>query len=239
MTHDAGAHSMGQHYLLLGLQAAKQAGPDGTGIGGHLMNCLARQANHLGHPEDALDLVQAAQYGTRKLRSGRLRALLCSLEARSHAVLGHTDEMARANGAAEQALADDNTEITPGWAAWFDLAEFRVTAGVCELIAAEHNPARARNAITLIERGRPARRTGTQPRLRPDRPAVAHVRADQPEAADTATAAALTLMGTTTSTRVGDRLRELDAELADGPRTTVTADSRARIHATLHPPYNG
>ncbi|MFJ2096754.1 hypothetical protein [Streptomyces sp. EN16] len=237
MTHDAGAHSMGQHYLLLGLQAAKQAGPDGTGIGGHLMNCLARQANHLGHPEDALDLVQAAQYGTRKLRSGRLRALLCSLEARSHAVLGHTDEMARANGAAEQALADDNTEITPGWAAWFDLAEFRVTAGVCELIAAEHNPARARNAITLIERGTAERvrsRAFDQIAL-----ARAHVRANQPEAADTATAAALTLMGTTTSTRVGDRLRELDAELADGPRTAVTADSRARIHATLHPPYNG
>ncbi|WP_405191703.1 transcriptional regulator [Streptomyces anulatus] len=237
MTHDAGAHSAGQHYLLLGLQAAKQAGPDGAGIGGHLMNCLARQANHLGHPEDALDLVQAAQYGTRKLRSGRLRALLCSLEARSHAVLGHTAEMTRANGAAEQALADDNTGITPGWAAWFDLAEFRVTAGVCELIAAEHDPDRAAKAITLIERGtadRPAERVRSRAF---DQIALAraHVRADQPEAADTATAAALTLMGTTTSTRVGDRLRELDAELADGTRTAATADSRARIHATLHP----
>ncbi|MEV6439615.1 hypothetical protein [Streptomyces anulatus] len=149
--------------------------------------------------------------------------------------------MARANGAAEQALADENTEITPGWAAWFDLAEFRVTAGVCELIAAEHNPARAGNAVTLIERGtadRPAERVRSRAF---DQIALAraHVRADQPEAADTATAAALTLMGTTTSTRVGDRLRELDAELADGPRTAVTADSRARIHATLHPPYNG
>ncbi|MFH8873719.1 hypothetical protein [Streptomyces griseus] len=201
------------------------------------MNCLARQANHLRHPEDALELVQAAQYGTRKLRSGRLRALLSSLEARSHAVLGHTDEMTRANRAAEQNLADDNTETTPGWAAWFDLAEFRVTAGVCELIAAEHNPARAGNAITLIEHGtadRPAERVRSRAF---DQIARAHVRAGQPEAADTATAAALTLMGTTTSTRVGDRLRELDAELADGPRTAVTADSRARIHATLHPPY--
>ncbi|MFD5977480.1 transcriptional regulator [Streptomyces bacillaris] len=237
MTHDAGAHSMGQHYLLLGLQAAKQAGGDGAGIGGHLMNCLARQANHLGHPEDALDLVQAAQYGTRKLRSGPLRALLCSLEARSHAVLGHTDEMARANGAAEQALFEDTSATTPCWAAWFDLAEFRVTAGVCEFIAAEHDPARAGNAITLIEHGtsgRPAERVRSRAF---DQIALAraHLRADQPEATEFATTTALNLMGSITSTRVGDRLHELDAELAKAPETSATIQSRARIHATLQP----
>ncbi|MEU5331409.1 transcriptional regulator [Streptomyces parvus] len=236
MTHDAGAHADAQNYLLLGLQAAKQAGPDGAGIGGHLMNCLARQANHLGHAEDALDLAQAAQYGTRKLRPGRLRALLCSLEARSHAVLGHIDEMTRANGAAEQALADETTETAPGWAAWFDLAEFQVTSGVCEFIAAEHAPARAANAITLIERGtadRPAERVRSRAF---DQIALAraHVRADQPEAAASATATALTLMGTITSTRVGDRLRELDAELHAAPGTPATADSRTRIHTALH-----
>ncbi|MBD2829886.1 transcriptional regulator [Streptomyces globisporus] len=234
MTHDAGAHSTGQHYLILGLQAAKQAGPDGAGIGGHLMNCLARQANHLGHPEDALDLVQAAQYGTRKLRPGRLRALLCSLEARSHAALGHIGEMTRANGAAEHALTDD-TGQAPSWAAWFDLAEYRVTAGVCELIAAEHDPARAANAITLIEQG-----TATRPpeRVRSrafDQIALAraHIRAGQPDAADAVTTTALTLMGTITSTRVGDRLRELDAELAHVPDASATADSRARIREAL------
>lgn len=237
MTHDAGAHAHAQHYLLLGLQAAKQAGPDGAGIGGHLMNCLARQANHLGHAEDALDLVQAAQYGTRKLRPGRLKALLCSLEARSHAVLGHIDDMTRANGAAEQALADDDTETTPGWAAWFDPAEYRVTVGVCEFIAAEYAPDRAGNAITLIERGtadRPAERVRSRAF---DQIALAraHVRADQPEAAATATTNALTLMGSITSTRVGDRLRELDDELAAAPSTSATKDSRARIHDALQP----
>ncbi|WP_330334791.1 transcriptional regulator [Streptomyces sp. NBC_00536] len=237
MTHDAGAHADAQNYLLLGLQAAKQAGRDGAGIGGHLMNCLARQANHLGRTDDALDLVQAAQYGTRKLRSGRLRALLCSLEARSHAALGHIDEMTRANGAAEQALADEDTATTPGWAAWFDLAEFRVTAGVCEFEAAEYAPDRVGNAITLIERGtaeRPAERVRSRAF---DQIALAraHVRADEPEAADTATAAALNLMGTITSTRVSDRLRELDTELGTAPGGTVTADSRARIRAALQP----
>ncbi|MFD9537766.1 transcriptional regulator [Streptomyces sp. NPDC060010] len=237
MTHDAGAHADAQHYLLLGLQAAKQAGRDGAGIGGHLMNCLARQANHLGRTEDALELVQAAQYATRRLRPGRLRALLCSLEARSHAVLGHLDEMTRATGAAEQALADDDPATTPGWAAWFDHAEFRVTAGVCEYEAAKHAPDRIGHAITLIEQGTADRTTGRVRSRAFDQIALAraHVRAGQPEAAAATTDTALTLMGNITSTRVGDRLRELDAELAAAPGTSATADSRARIHAALQP----
>ncbi|MFE4665007.1 hypothetical protein ACFRI7_20630 [Streptomyces sp. NPDC056716] len=40
-------------------------------------------------------------------------------------------------------------------------------------------------------------------------------------------------MGTITSTRVGDRLRELDTELATAPGVTITADSRARLRALL------
>lgn len=237
MTHDAGAHADAQNYLLLGLQAAKQAGPGGAGIGGHLMNCLARQANHLGRTDDALDLVQAAQYGTRKLRSGRLRALLCSLEARSHAALGHIEEMTRATGAAEQALADEDTTTTPGWAAWFDLAEFRVTAGVCEFEAAEHAPGRIGNAINLIAQGTTDRPTDRVRSRAFDQIALAraYVRADEPEAASTATAAALNLMGTITSTRVGDRLRELDIELGTAPKVAAMADSRARIRAALQP----
>lgn len=239
MTHDAGADAIGQRYLLLGLQAAKQAGHGGAGIGG--LNCLARQANHLGHPEDALDLVQAAQYGTRKPRSGRLRARLCSLEARAHADLGHTREMTRANGAAEHALTDDSTEPTPSWAARFDLAEFRVTAGVCEFIAAEHDAAGAGNAITLIEQGTAARPTERVRSRAFDQiaRARAYVRAGQPVAADATTTMALTLMGTITSARVGDRLHELDTELADAPDTSATADSRARSRGALPPSTPG
>ena len=65
--------------------------------------------------------------------------------------------------------------------------------------------------------------------------ARAHVRADQPEAAAASTGTALTLMGTITSTRVGDRLRELDAELAAAPAASATSESRARIQDALQP----
>ncbi|GAA2485568.1 hypothetical protein [Streptomyces gobitricini] len=237
MTHDAGVHDNAQHYLLLGLQAAKQAGRHGAGIGGHLLNCLARQANHLGHAEDALELVQAAQYGTRKLPPGRLRALLCSLEARCHAVLGNVEDMQRATTAAETALNSDAGTPTPSWAAWFDAAEFHVTAGVCEFIAAEHAPARAERAIDLITSGTVRRPTERVRSRAFDQIALAraYVRAGQPEAADTATGKALTLMGAVNSTRVGDRLRELHAELSTAPLGGATADSRERIHAALQP----
>ncbi|WP_079149907.1 hypothetical protein [Streptomyces agglomeratus] len=235
MTHDAGEHADAQRYLVLGLKAAKQAGPDGAGIGGHLLNCLARQANHLGHAADALELVQAAQYGTRKMPAGRLRALLFSLEARCHAVLGNVSLMVRATAAAESALSDEPGEPTPSWAAWFDTAEYHVTAGVCEFIAAEHDPSRAERAVALITEGtqhRPAERVRSSAF---DQIALAraYVRARLPEAAEIATATALTLMGEVTSTRVGDRLRELDTELAAAPPTAVITDSRDRIRAAL------
>ncbi|MBB5122862.1 transcriptional regulator [Streptomyces eurocidicus] len=235
MTHDVGRHAEAQHYFLLGLQAAKQAGPAGAGIAGHLLNCLSRQANHLGRAEDALELVQAAQYGTRKLPPGRLRALLCTLEARCHAVLGHLPESARAIGTAADALATDQGDPVPSWAAWFDSAEYQVTAGVCESIAATHDTRHATRAIELIEAGteqRPADRIRSRAF---DHIALARaqVQAGQLEAADHTTATALELLGRVNSTRVTDRLRELDTELAATGARAAT-ETRERIRATLN-----
>ncbi|MEU2514497.1 transcriptional regulator [Streptomyces syringium] len=232
MTHDVGRHAESQHYFLLGLQAAKQAGPVGAGIAGHLLNCLSRQANHLGRAEDALELVQAAQYGTRKLPPGRLRAFLCTLEARCHAVLGNLPESARAIGTADDALATDRGEPVPAYATWFDDAEYKVTAGVCESIAATHDARHAAHAIDLIEAGtaqRPAERVRSRAF---DHIALARaqVQAGQLEAADHTTATALDLLGRVTSTRVTDRLHELDTELAAiGARTATETRERIRV----------
>ncbi|MGI5526784.1 transcriptional regulator [Streptomyces syringium] len=236
MTHDVGRHAESQHYFLLGLQAAKQAGPAGAGIAGHLLNCLSRQANHLGRAEDALELVQAAQYGTRKIPPGRLRAFLCTLEARCHAVLGHLPEATRAIGIADDALAADRSEPVPSWAAWFDDAEYQITAGVCESIAATHNPRHATRAIELIKAGtaqRPAERIRSRAF---DHIALARaqVQAHQLEAADHTTATALDLLGRVNSTRVTDRLRELDTELAVTGAKAAT-ETRERIRAAISP----
>ncbi|MED7947343.1 transcriptional regulator [Streptomyces sp. BE303] len=231
MTHDVGRHAEAQHYLLLGLQAAKAAGPAGAAIAGHLLNCLARQANHLRRPTDALELVQAGMYGTRKLPADRLRAVLAILEARCHATLGDLPAAQRSIATAEHAL--DNDTEPPTWVLWFDRAEYEVTVGVCELIAAEHDADRARNAITSIEAGtalRPAERTRSRAF---DQIALAraYVRSGDLDGADTATYNALHLFGHVDSTRITDRLRELDAELAAVPGAPLARTTRERIAA--------
>lgn len=241
MTHDVGRHAEAQHYFFLGLQAAKQAGPSGAGIAGHLLNCLARQANHLGRAEDALDLVQAAQYGTRKLPPGRLRALLATLEARCHAVLGQLPESRRALGVADDALSARDPDGTPSWAQWFDTAEHHVTVGVCELIAARHDPARAPRAVAMVRSGtahRPTERTRSRAF---DQIALAraYVRSGELEAADQAAATALGHFGNVTSSRVADRFRELDHELATHPATKGAAETRDRIRAAFVPTRSG
>lgn len=231
MTHDTGRHAEAQHYLLLGLQAAKAAGLAGAGIAGHLLNCLARQANHLGRTTDALELVQAGLYGTRKRPADRLRAVLATLEARCHASLGDLPAVERSIAVAEHALNTD-AEV-PTWVEWFDRAEYEVTVGVCELIAAERDADRARRAITGIQAGtalRPKERTRSRAF---DRIALAraYVRAGELEGAEAATAEALALFGQVTSTRVTDRLGELDAELAAAAGSSAACAARERIQA--------
>ncbi|MFF8769101.1 transcriptional regulator [Kitasatospora sp. NPDC015120] len=230
MTHDVGRHAEAQHYMLLGLRAAKAAGPAGAGIAGHLLNCLARQANHLDRPADALDLVQAGLYGTRKRRPDRLRAVLATLEARCHATLGDLPAVERSIAVAEHALEAD-AEVPP-WVGWFDTAEYTVTVGVCQLIAGEHDPAQARRAITTIQDGtalRPEQRTRSRAF---DQVALAraYVRAGDLDGAAAATARAVDLFGHVTSTRITDRLLELDAELAGSPAGAART-ARERIHA--------
>ena len=235
-THDKGLHAEAQTYLLHGLDAAKQAGPDGVGIAGHILNCLARQANHLNRADEALDLVQAALYGTRKLPPGRLRALLSTLEARCHAVLGDLPATSRSIGAAQDALAAEAGQAPP-WARWFDAAEYHVTVGVCELIAAEHDPGRAERAVDLISTGT-AQRPEDRTRSRAfDQIALAraHTRGGHLDAADQTTATALELIGRVDSTRVTDRLHELDHDLSTAPTSTHATSARDRIRAALPP----
>lgn len=132
--------------------------------------------------------------------------------------------------AADRALADDNTEITLGWAAWFDLAECRVTAGVCELLAAEHNPARTENAITLIERGT-ADRVGSRAFDQ-----IALWRGCARLSAVTAVRGRLRVRR-----RVRASGRSTRVEVVVEPiRVSARADQpEVATAAALHPPYNG
>lgn len=230
MTHDAGRSPEGQRYLLLGLRAATQAGD--TALAAHLLNCLSRLANHLGRPGDALEMVQLAQYGTRKLPAGRIKAVLAALEARQLAITGDITGFTRAASATADNLAAAEPGSDPEWVQWFDSAEYYATIGIAHMLAARHQPALIGKGITMIQTAIPLR----PPERARSRAfdhiglARAHVLAGQLDGADSAAANAIEHAGGVTSTRLADRMTELDAALAALGDDPAAMRIRDRIH---------
>src|SRR5690348_1720900 len=90
---------------------------------------MARQAGHLGQPEDALELIHLARYGARQTATPTIDALLHSLEARYCAMMGRLKDFDRAAGQAEAAFADSNPADDPAWVAYFDTASTMQRSG--------------------------------------------------------------------------------------------------------------
>lgn len=86
MSFDAGHHSSAQKLFITSLHAAAEAGD--KPLGAHILQCMARQMSHLERYEDALALVDLAQYGARRRLSPATSSMLASLEARFQAILG-------------------------------------------------------------------------------------------------------------------------------------------------------
>jgi hypothetical protein len=80
---------------------------------------------HLGRPEDALELVHLAQYGSRDCASPRTQSMLYALEARAYANMGQPGKCKRAVRMAEDTFADaeDWDEPDPDWIRFFSEAE--------------------------------------------------------------------------------------------------------------------
>jgi hypothetical protein len=211
MTHDAGRSPEGQRYLLLGLRAAAEAGD--VALAAHLLNCLSRVANHLGRIDDALEMVQLAQYGTRKLPPGRIKAVLA---ARCLAITSDISGFHRAAGAAADGLIAASPDGDPEWVQWFDAAEYHATIGIACMLAARHQPSLVRTAVTMTTQAiplRPAERSRSRA-FDYIGLARAHLLAGDLDAADSAAATAIDLAGGIASTRLADRMAELDAELS-------------------------
>ncbi|MFD8560563.1 hypothetical protein ACFV1N_25095 [Streptosporangium canum] len=233
MSHDCGMHAAAQHYFLLGLRSAKEAGD--ANLGAHLLNCMARQAGHQDRPQDALELVHLALYGARNTATPTIRAILHSLEARSYAVMGRPD-FDRAAGLAEDAFARSASADDPPWVGFFDASEYYATLGVCYQIAARQGEStHATRSISMIEQAIALRAEG---RIRSKTfdligLARAHLAARDPDGAVAATNSALELMAFVDSTRVHDRLRELLDETAPYAGTSALGDLQARITTRL------
>lgn len=231
VSFDAGLHLTAQRYFVLGLHAAKEAGD--RALGAHLLNCMSRQMGHLHRPEDALELVQLAQYGARNDVTPTVRAMLHALEARYYAVMGQLREFDRAIGLAGDAFAHSDPASDPVWAGFFDSGEFCATVGVCHQIAARARPDHAETSAELIQQAIATRGAGRVRSRAFDHIALARTRLLQGEYDGAAAAAdtALGLFGELTSSRVTDRLRELRAEAAAHPGSRAARDLSDRLGA--------
>ncbi|MFE6160411.1 hypothetical protein ACFQ7F_16035 [Streptomyces sp. NPDC056486] len=123
MSYDVGLQPTAQKYFVLALHAAKEAGE--KPLGSYILSSMSRQMIHLGRPDDALELIHLAQYGSRDCASPRTQAMLYAMEARAYASMGQPGKCKRAVRMAEDTFADaaDCDEPEPDWIRFFSEAE--------------------------------------------------------------------------------------------------------------------
>ncbi|MET8829104.1 hypothetical protein ABZX40_25680 [Streptomyces sp. NPDC004610] len=123
MSYDVGLQPTAQKYFVLALHAAKEAGD--RPLGSYILSSMSRQMIHLGRPEDALELIHLAQYGSRDCASPRTQSMLYAMEARAYATMGQPGKCKRAVRMAEDTFADadDWDEPDPDWIRFFSEAE--------------------------------------------------------------------------------------------------------------------
>ncbi|MFJ9739748.1 hypothetical protein [Streptomyces sp. NPDC101166] len=123
MSYDVGLQPTAQKYFVLALHAAKEAGD--RPLGSYILSSMSRQMIHLGRPEDALELIHLAQYGSRDCAGPRTQSMLYAMEARAYANMGQPGRCKRAVRMAEDTFADAGEwdEPDPDWIRFFSEAE--------------------------------------------------------------------------------------------------------------------
>ena len=123
MSYDVGLQPTAQKYFVLALHAAKEAGD--KPLGSYVLSSMSRQMIHLGRPDDALELIHLAQYGSRDCASPRTQAMLYAMEARAYANMGQPGKCKRAVRMAEDTFADVDEwdDPDPDWIRFFSEAE--------------------------------------------------------------------------------------------------------------------
>ncbi|WP_329364223.1 hypothetical protein OG896_09815 [Streptomyces sp. NBC_00669] len=121
MSYDVGLQPTAQKYLVLALHAAKEAGD--RPLGAFVLSSMSRQMIHLERPDDALELIHLAQYGSRDSAGAATQAMLYTLEARAYANMGQVNKCHRAVRMAEDTFADARPGEEPAWINFFTEAE--------------------------------------------------------------------------------------------------------------------
>lgn len=119
---DIGAHGLAQRYFVQALRLSQAAGD--RLLGGFVLVTMSRQAVHLGHGREAVQLARVAQQGVGASAPPAFQALLHAAEARGHAIMADARACTAALVRAERALqAARPADELPSWARFFDEAQ--------------------------------------------------------------------------------------------------------------------
>uniref|UniRef100_A0AAU3H1I8 Regulator n=1 Tax=Streptomyces sp. NBC_01401 TaxID=2903854 RepID=A0AAU3H1I8_9ACTN len=142
-SYDIAAHGLAQRYFVQALRLAQAAGD--RAYGAFVLITMSRQAVYLGHGREAVQLARVAQQGIGSSAPPVVLALLHSVEARGHGVLGETRSCVAALVRAERALGISRPgDDVPHWARYFDEAQLADEFGHCHRdlqqyrVAAQH-----------------------------------------------------------------------------------------------------
>ncbi|MZD06882.1 hypothetical protein GTW43_17520, partial [Streptomyces sp. SID5785] len=222
MSHDVGLEPTAQKYFVIAAHAAREGGDRPRA--GEALSRAARQMVHLGRPDDALDLMKLAKSGSGDDVLPRTRAMLFTIEAWAQASMGKGQAMRRTLGQAEDLFVSDKGDVPPpNWMQMFDEADLHGMQALAYRTLAEHEPGaaviaqrHAREALALRAGGRDRSKIFDHLSM-----ASACFIADDPEQADRYARLALSSMGSNSSHRTWDRLREmyrLTGHYADYPK---------------------
>ncbi|MEH0418185.1 transcriptional repressor NsdA [Streptomyces sp. B21-083] len=232
MSYDVGLQPTAQKYFVLALHAAKEAGD--KPLGSYVLSSMSRQMIHLGRPDDALELIHLAQYGSRDCASPRTQAMLYAMEARAYANMGQPGKCKRAVRMAEDTFADvhDWDEPDPDWIRFFSRAElygenshsFRdlaYVAGRSPTYASLAEPM-MRNAVDLFAKDTDHQRSYA---LNLIGMATVHLLQREPERATVLAAEAMVIAKKVRSERVSTRIRKtVDTAVRDFGDLTEVVD---------------
>jgi hypothetical protein len=121
MSYDIGLQPTAQKYLVLALHATKEV--EDRPLGAFVLSSMSRQMIHLNRPDDALELIHLAQYGSRDTAGATTQAMLYALEARAYANMGQVTKCHRAVRMAEDTFSESRPAEDPGWICFFNEAE--------------------------------------------------------------------------------------------------------------------
>lgn len=210
MSHDVGLEPTAQKYFVIAAHAAREGGDRPRA--GEALSRAARQMVHLGRPDDALDLMKLAKAGSGDEVLPRTRAMLYTVEAWAQASMGKGQAMRRTLGQAEDLFVSDRGDVpAPGWMQTFKEEDLYGMQALAYRTLAEHEPGAAVHAQYFAEKALALRVDGRQRSKIFDFLSMASACfiADDPEQADRYARLALMSMGSNSSHRTWDRLREM------------------------------